>query len=227
MLLKRGSAPAYAGADLFSCGLCSLFLPRHLHLLTDDIKKGWKRGNDDDAEHDGNEISVNARDDTAQYIPEDGEAYGPQESTDDIIEKKRAIRHVPHTRKDRRECAHYRQEAREHERLAAVAIVKRLRARNILFAEKKRIFFGEDARANFAAECVAEGIAKNRRRKAPTCQQDDIAVSLGREKASGKQQRIAGEKEPDKETRLRKDNYEKPRITASVDERRRFKHGCT
>ena len=59
---------------------------------------------------------------SAEEVAEAGDADGPEEPADDVVGEEGAVVHLADAGEDRRERAHDRHEAGEHDRLGAVLV---------------------------------------------------------------------------------------------------------
>src|SRR5262245_21170367 len=104
---------------------------------------GEDREDDDHRDHQM-DVAVDVRHGVAERKAEERHAPDPQHPADDVEGDEPAVGHRPDAGDDRRERADDRHEAREDDRLAAVAVVKVLGAQQMCPTEEQRVLATED-----------------------------------------------------------------------------------
>src|SRR5207247_4912006 len=110
-------------------------------------------------------------------------------------------------------------EARAYDALGTVLCVEAVGALDVLRIEEARLLAREDARPQAHTDGVADAVPDDGRGDEQTVQPPDIQMACRREQAGGDQERIAGEKAPDEQARLGKDDGHEENVAAPLDER--------
>src|SRR5688572_20655184 len=139
------------------------------------------------------------------------EAPDPNDAAEDVEREKARIVHSPDAGDERRERAHDRHEAREHDGLAAVHLVEALRPQEMLSLQPPTVL-REHARPDRTADEVVRVVADDRGGRQQRQDADDVDDASGRECADGEQQGIARQERRHDNARLEKDDQEQQRV---------------
>src|SRR5262249_3257636 len=141
-----------------------------------------------------------------EVIPSENKEDGPQEPPEDVICHKSPIGHATDAGNKRRKGTDNGDEACEHNRLPAVALVELMRAVKMLPLEKT-VLAVKGPRADEVANAVVHRIAKYccepQEHKEPTYRQ----IPPGAEGSCSKQERIARQERCDDNAGFQKDDH--------------------
>src|SRR5690606_23661777 len=153
--------------------------------------------NADNGEDDQREIVFHSRQ-VAEEIAKQQEAPYPQQRTDDVVSEKAPVVHGADAGNEWRKGTNNRYKAGQDNGFAAVFLVKRLGAQQMLAVEPA-VIAAEYPRPEIMADRVVQRIASDRCDTEAATQQQQIEIALGGEGAGGEQQRIARQKGHDDE----------------------------
>src|SRR5437588_4751177 len=178
-----------------------------------------KPGNDDrqhahhdDAEDDRGEVSLDPRD-VAEEEAGIGERSDPGDGADRVVEAVFARLHLGHAGDERDVRAHDRDEARDHDRLAAMALVEGVRTFEMLRVEPARAAVGEEVLAEPAPDRVIDAVAAECGEREDDEEEMHVEPLARRRDGTGhEEERIAGKERRHHESRLREDDREKDAV---------------
>ena len=149
----------------------------------------------------------------------------PADAAEDVERQEAAVVHLADAGDDGRERAHERHEARDDDRLAAVALVELLRAQEVLAREEQRLLALEERRAPTWRRSSSRRCRRRWRRHR---QQQVRAAGSSSGRLAGldaravdarrHEQRVARQEEADEQPRLGEDDEDERREAAPGDE---------
>src|SRR5882672_498891 len=211
----------YQAADKGGCralrGLGSLF--GSLAVFAVDLDGDGHAGQHDDHDDQDVDPSKDIGKDTGKPITDPGHRGHPPDSSCHIVEEEAPVLHSAHPGQHGREGADDGHEARDDDGLGSVLLVEAVGALDVLRIEEERFLAREDAGPQPPADGVAYAVPDYGSGDQQPVQPPDIQMARRREQARGDQERIAGEKAPDEQARLGKDDGHEENVAAPLDER--------
>src|SRR5262245_53269799 len=165
---------------------------------------GKHREQDHDHHHDV-DVPVDVRDHLPQQIAGPGHARHPADPAEDVEEEEAPVVHLTHPGHHRGERPDDRDESREHDRLAAVALVKLARADQMLAGEPPRLLLLEDPRSGPVADGVADAVADDGGRDQERVDHPDVQTAGRRHQPGRDQERVPRQEEADQQPGLGED----------------------
>jgi hypothetical protein len=170
---------------------------------------GHDRDGDDRQDHD-REVLADDRD-VAEEEAGQHEQPDPENRSHHIVGEESAVAHRPDPGHERREGADDRNEPRQDDRLAAVLLVERVRAVEVLLLEKPDVPL-ECPRADRGADPVVHRVAQDRRNGEQQHHHPHIQVAERGERARREQQRVPRQERRDHQSRLAEHDEEQDQI---------------
>src|SRR6266567_3055977 len=184
-----------------------------------DLDRDGHAGEHDDHDDQDVDAGKDCRKHTGEPIAAPGHGGDPADSSRDVVEEEAPVLHGAHPGQHGREGTDDRHEARDDDGLGPVLFVEAVGALDVLRIEEERLLAREDARPQAHTDGVAHAVPDDGRGDEQPVQPPDIQMARRREQARGDQERIAGEKAPDEQARLGKDDGHEENVAAPLDER--------
>src|SRR5262249_61353413 len=142
----------------------------------------------------------------------------PEKAPDDVEGDEATVLHFPHPGHHGREGPDDRHEAREDDRLPAVALVEGMGAQQVPALEEEGILAPEQERTRAVADPVPHLIPDDRRRGDGGEPGPELEMTRGAEDTRRDEERVAGQEEPDHEARLREYDHDQHEEAAPADD---------
>jgi hypothetical protein len=171
--------------------------------LAPEMKGRGREGDEHDSDDDGQEVSVDTRNDVAQPVPGERDADRPERCPEQVEGEEPLVRHAADPRDDRCTGPDDGYEAGQRDCLPSMTEEKALSLYEIALLEKARVLTLKECPPDPQAEGVAGLVACDSGSEAGEEEPADIEVTLSSEQPSCEEERVTWQEQPDEGDRFR------------------------